>query len=146
MSSNNPKRQRPEDYGIPAHFQHWDGDQAEDSIGPFFFALQDGEIHTAFRVKPENCNAHRTLHGGISMMFADYTLCLAAIGGTHEGVVTVSCNSEFVGPAHEGDLVLGRGEVIRKGRSLVFARAVLEVEGEPILTASGVLKLVTRRS
>jgi len=78
------------------------------------------------------------------MMFADYTLCLAGIGGSHEGVVTVTCNNEFIGPAFEGDLVTGRGEVTRKGGSLIFARAVIEANGKTILTSSAVLKRVPR--
>ena len=127
---------------LPAGYRHWHGDRAEDHNGPFFFRLDGDDIVTAFRVRPENCNAHNTLHGGILMMFADYTLCLAAIGGTHEGVVTVTCNNEFVGPAFDGDLVTGRGEVTRKGGSLIFARAVIEVNGKTILTSSGVLKRV----
>lgn len=142
---------KPEDFGIPSHFQHWHGDDAEDHIGPFFFAVENSAdddvatVQTAFRVKPRNCNAHKTLHGGIMMMFADYTLCIAAIGGTHEAVVTVTCNNEFVGPAFEGDLVIGRGEVTRKGGSLIFVRAVIEVNGSPVLTSSGVVKRVKRR-
>ncbi|TFH74751.1 PaaI family thioesterase [Gammaproteobacteria bacterium LSUCC0112] len=139
----------PQAYGIPAHFQHWVGDCAEDHNGPFFFTVEsDGQtesVTTAFRVRPENCNAHKTLHGGILMMFADYTLCIAAIGGSHEAVVTVTCNNEFVGPAFEGDLVIGRGEVTRKGGSLIFVRAVIEVDGKPVLTSSGVVKRVKRR-
>lgn len=139
-------KHKAEDFGIPAHFQHWDGDNAEDHNGPFFFSLADDGIHTAFRVRPENCNAHKTLHGGISMMFADYTLCLAAIGGSHDGVLTVSCNSEFLGPAFDGELVTGFGEVLRKGKSIVFARALLSVDDRPVLSASAVLKLVQRRA
>lgn len=141
MSSN---KLNPEHSGAPAGFEHWHGDSAEDHNGPFFFQVQGSEISTAFRVRAENCNAHRTLHGGILMMFADYTLCLAAIGGTQEGVVTVTCNNEFLGPAFEGDLVTGRGEVTRKGGSLIFARAVIEANGKTILTSSGVLKRVPR--
>ncbi|MDO9521412.1 MAG: PaaI family thioesterase [Pseudohongiella sp.] len=142
--------QKPENYGIASHFQHWEGDAAEDHNGPFFFAVEtqsegSDKVQTAFRVKPENCNAHKTLHGGILMMFADYTLCIAAIGGTHEAVVTVTCNNEFVGPAFEGDLVTGRGEVTRKGGSLIFVRAVIEVNGNTVLTSSGVVKRVKRR-
>jgi uncharacterized protein (TIGR00369 family) len=125
------------------------GDCAEDHNGPFFFAVEsDGQtesVTTAFKVRPENCNAHKTLHGGILMMFADYTLCIAAIGGSHEAVVTVTCNNEFVGPAFEGDLVIGRGEVTRKGGSLIFVRAIIEVDGKPVLTSSGVVKRVKRR-
>jgi uncharacterized protein (TIGR00369 family) len=141
---------KPENYGIPTHFRHWHGDDAEDHNGPFFFAVENegsdsASVQTAFRVKPENCNAHKTLHGGILMMFADYTLCIAAIGGTHEAVVTVTCNNEFVGPAFEGDLVIGRGEVTRKGGSLIFVRAIIEVNGNTVLTSSGVVKRVKRR-
>lgn len=135
-----------EDFGLPVGMTHWDGDNAEDQNGPFFYAMHGDEVCTGFRVSQRNCNAHNILHGGIMMMFADYTLCLAAIGGTHEGVVTVTCNNEFVGPAYEGDIVTGRGEVTRKGGSLVFARAVLQVNAKTILTSSGVLKLVKRRT
>lgn len=147
MSTN---KNQPENFGIPAHFQHWEGDDAEDHNGPFFFAVDTGpdgvvSVQTAFRVRPQNCNAHKTLHGGILMMFADYTLCIAAIGGSHEAVVTVTCNNEFVGPAFDGDLVIGRGEVTRKGGSLIFVRAVIEVNGTTILTSSGVVKRVKRR-
>ena len=136
----------PQDYGIPATFQHWAGDEAENFVGPFFFRVEsEGEIVTAFRVRPEHCNSHLTLHGGISMMFADYTLCVTAIGGGSEGVVTVSCNSEFLAPARAGDLVIGQGHVIRKTRSLAFVRTELMVADEVILTGSAVLKRVTRR-
>lgn len=138
----------PHTYGIAEHFQHWQGDCAEDHNGPFFFAVDNDQaesVTTAFRVRTENCNAHKTLHGGILMMFADYTLCIAAIGGSQEAVVTVTCNNEFVGPAFDGDLVIGRGEITRKGGSLIFVRAVIEVDGKPILTSSGVVKRVKRR-
>lgn len=138
----------PQAFGIPEHFQHWLGDCAEDHNGPFFFAVDEEQTHlvtTAFRVRAENCNAHKTLHGGILMMFADYTLCIAAIGGSQEAVVTVTCNNEFIGPAFDGDLVIGRGEVTRKGGSLIFVRAIIEVDGKPILTSSGVVKRVKRR-
>lgn len=137
----------PQDYDIPDTFQHWSGDEAENFVGPFFFRLLgEGELETAFRVRPEHCNSHLTLHGGISMMFADYTLCVCGIGGSQEeGVVTVSCNSEFLAPARAGDLVIGRGHVIRKTRSLVFVRSELLVNDEIILTSSATLKRVTRR-
>lgn len=130
----------PRDSGIPDHYRQWRGDEAEDYNGPFFFMMEEGRSLTAFRVRSRNCNSHRTVHGGVLMMFADYTLCIAANQGRQESVVTVSCNSEFVGPAQEGDLVRGVGEVIRRGGSLVFVRATLYAGDAVILTASGVVK------
>ncbi len=136
---------KPRDYGIPDAFSHWHGDQAEDFLGPFFFRVENGNIHTAFRVEKRHCNAHDSLHGGVMMTFADYTLCLAANGGAEESVATVTCNNEFVAPAHEGDLVLGRSEVVKRGRSLVFTRGELRVDDRIILASSAVIKLLSKR-
>ena len=137
---------KPEDFGIPAGYGHWHGDKAEDFLGPFFFKVGENGIETAFRVEERHCNAHSSLHGGVMMTFADYTLCLAANGGAEQSVATVTCNNEFVAPAHKGDLVLGRSEVVRRGRSLVFTRGELTVNGEIILTSSGVIKLLRSAS
>ena len=76
------------------------------------------------------------------MAFSDYTLCLSANGGAEESVATVSCNNEFTAPAFEGDLVLGKSETIKRGRSLVFARAELRVGDKVILIGSAVIKLL----
>ncbi len=135
----------PKDYDIPAGFRHWHGDQAEDYLGPFFFKVEDGIIYTAFRVEARHCNAHGSLHGGVMMAFADYTLCIAANGGEAESVATVTCNNEFVAPAFKGNLVLGRSEPVHKGRSLVFTRGELQVDNKPILICSGVIKLLKKR-
>ncbi len=133
---------KPEDYDIPEEYRHWHGDKAEDFLGPFFFRTEGEVIHTAFRVDERHCNAHDSLHGGIMMAFADYTLCLAANGGAEQSVATVTCNNEFVAPAYMGELVLGRSELVKRGRSLVFARGELRVEDRIILTSSGVIKLL----
>ena len=130
----------PASLGLPADYRSWDGDAFEDHIGPFFFRMDGRTACTAFRVQEHNCNGHHIVHGGSLMTFADYTLCIAAIEGGTESVVTVTCNNEFVGPAYAGDIVTGRGEVTRVGGSLIFARAVLEANGQVILTSSGVLK------
>lgn len=130
----------PADYQVPDRFRHWPGDQAEDTLGPFFFSIEDGQPHTAFRVEGRHCNAHRSVHGGILMAFADYTLCIGANGGEQEPVVTVSCNNEFIAGASEGDLVEGYGQVLRRGGSLVFVRCTLQVGETIILASSAVIK------
>jgi len=129
---------KPEDYNIPGGYRHWRGDKAEDYLGPFFFKVDDADIHTAFRVEQRHCNSHNSLHGGIMMAFSDYTLCFSAKAGA--GVVTVSCNNEFIAPAYEGDLVLGRSELIRRSGSLVFVRGELRVEDKIIMISSAVIK------
>lgn len=130
----------PQDYDVPLQYSHWVGDPAEDRMGPFFFRIEQGVVYSAFRVQAGHCNSHASVHGGLLMAFADYTLCIAANEGKNEGVVTVSCSNEFIGPAVAGDLVCGCAEVTRRGGSLVFVRAVLCVDERTILTSSGVIK------
>ncbi len=137
---------KPEDYDVPERFRHWPGDTAEDHIGPFFFYMDGPHPRTAFRVRGEHANAHNTIHGGILVAFADYTVCLGANGGTQESSATISLHSEFLAPAHVGDLLLGEGEVTRRGHSLVFARARLLVGERVVLTASAVIKRLRDRS
>ncbi|GAB3093258.1 PaaI family thioesterase [Aestuariicella hydrocarbonica] len=134
----------PQDYDIPAHFQHYPGDTAEDYLGPFFYH-RDGDVcHAAFRVQPHHCNLFGITHGGLLMSFADYCLCMAAFTEDIASVVTVNCNSDFVGPSKAGDLMLGRGDITRQGKNLAFTRCTLQVNNQTILTASGVIKLTRR--
>ncbi len=136
---------KPEDYGVPANYQHWEGDRAEDYIGPFFYYMEGEHPRTAFRIQEHNCNAHDSVHGGVLMSFADYTLCLGANGGTSESVATVTCNNEFVAPAYQGELVVGEAETIRRGRSMVFVRCILKVEERVVLTSSAVIKRIQNK-
>lgn len=134
-----------EDYDIPSHYRHWTGDKAEDHIGPFFFTMEGQNPRTAFRVEEHHCNAHDSVHGGVLMAFADYTLCLGANGGESESVATVSCNSEFIAPAYKGVLIQGRGEVTRRGGSMVFVRCELLAENTIVLTSSAVIKRIRNK-
>lgn len=136
---------KPQDYNVPDEFKHWEGDTAEDYLGPFFFQMNDGQPTTAMRIGKQHCNAHGTIHGGILMSFADYTLCLGANGGEQDSVVTVSCSNEFTAPAYEGGLLIGVGEVIRRGKSMVFMRCKLMVDEQIVLISSGVIKRLNRK-
>ena len=69
---------KPENYGISSDYKHWVGDKTEDYIGPFFFLIDGSTPRTAFRIQEHNLNAHDSVHGGVLMAFADYTLCMGA--------------------------------------------------------------------
>lgn len=145
MTNSDSNSYVPADYDIPAHYRHWQGDAAENHIGPFFFTMDGDNPRTACRLASRHCNAHGTVHGGVLMTFADYTLCLGANGGGSEGVITISLNNEFVAPANSGELLEGRGEVMRRGRSLVFMRCGLYVGERLVLASSAVVKLLRPR-
>lgn len=123
------------------------GDPFEDHVGPFYARRDpdgDGDAMVcAFRPKPHNCNGGGMIHGGTLMTFADYALFMIA-GQSGEMVhgVTVTFNSEFVGPAKCGEMLTARGEIVRAGKSLVFLRGLISGEAGPVLAFSGTIKRI----
>jgi uncharacterized protein (TIGR00369 family) len=131
-----------------AGWRQWvGGDPYEDLSGPFYFkADADGRIRCAFRAEKKHMNGGGFMHGGCMLTFADYALFVIgreALKDMH--AVTVSLNGEFVGPAHEGNLVEATGEVVRAGGSLVFLRGMISTGGETMMTFSGVVKKIKKR-
>ncbi len=135
-----------------AGWSAWSHDAFETVTGPFFFKQEDdGSVRCAFRAEKRHMNGGGAMHGGCMLTFADF--CLFAIAHPlletleeRTPMVTVSLNGDFVGPAFEGDLVEGRGEVVRAGGSLLFLRGLIETGGKPMMTFSGVVKKVRPRS
>ena len=124
------------------------GDPYEDLSGPFYFRMgDDGRPVCAFRVAEKHLNGGRFMHGGCMMTFADF--CLFVIARDHlvdARAVTATFNGEFVGTAHEGDLVTCTGEVVKAGRSMVFVRGIIANGPEPMMSFSSVLKKTRPRT
>ncbi len=102
-----------------AGWRFWgDHDPFEAQSGPYYFREEeDGSIRCAFRAEKKHMNGGGFMHGGCMMTFADFALFALAwreLENTH--AVTVSLGGEYVGPAHEGDLVECTGEVVKSGK------------------------------
>ncbi len=144
MSASSPPfsgRFEPADHPDWAGWHHWAGvDPFEDEVGPFYVKRDDEGVVTGFRPGPLNCNSHGSIHGGCMMTFADFSLfMIAGSDGQEVNGVTVAFNCEFVGPALPGQLLLARGELVKAGRSLVFARGLITADGKPAVAFSGTM-------
>lgn len=129
-----------------AGWRHWSGDPFETQSGPYYFREEEGRIRCAFRAERKHMNGGNFMHGGCAMTFADFALfSIADHVLKDERAVTVTLNGEFIGPAHEGDLVEATGEVIKAGKSMVFIRGLVSTGGNPVLSFSGVVKKIRRR-
>ncbi|WP_411288894.1 PaaI family thioesterase [Phenylobacterium sp.] len=124
------------------------GDPFEDLAGPFYFRIgDDGRPICAFRAETKHLNGGLFMHGGCLMTFADFSLFVIARDALADSrSVTATFNGEFVGPAHEGDLIECTGEVVKAGRSMVFVRGIIATGGEPMMSFSAVLKKTRPRS
>jgi uncharacterized protein (TIGR00369 family) len=133
---------KPVESGEFAGWLTWGDDPYEKTNGPFVFRKEpDGTVRCAMRVETRHCNGGGAAHGGLLMTFADF--CLFAVArealGAH-GAVTVSCTSQFLGPALPGDLLQATGHVARAGKGLIFVNVLMGVEGRPVLSVSGIIK------
>ena len=96
-----------------------------------------------FMARDAHANARGAIHGGMLAVFMDHTLGLTvrtATGGVP--VATVQLDLQYLAAGRTGTLIEGRGEVVRRTRSLVFVRGTLTAEGTPVLSATGIWKII----
>jgi uncharacterized protein (TIGR00369 family) len=129
-------------------FEIWDGaDPYEDYCGPLYFGKVDGQTVCRLILEPKHMNAHGSVHGGVLMTFADYSLFILALerlGGINS--VTVSMNSEFIGPGVVGDLIEATGEIIHETGKMIFLRGIIRSGDTALLNFSGVLKKIYKKT
>jgi uncharacterized protein (TIGR00369 family) len=129
-------------------------DPFEDHVGPFYFriagdARQAGSVHCVLPTHPRHGNYAGGVHGGATLAFADYALCLvagrAADGGTNTSfAMTVSIAVEFLDAGRIGPPLEARGEPLQVTGRLAFARGSVTQEGRTIALWSGVCRHVAR--
>ena len=119
-------------------WQRWPAGHYEDTAGPFFVRrTETGQAVCAFRVQKRHLNGSGHLHGGCILAFADaaayHTAATELDGGR---AVTMTLNSEFIGPSRDDDYMECKGEVIRTGWRTVFVRGLITASGRPALNWS----------
>ncbi|WP_135467033.1 PaaI family thioesterase [Crenalkalicoccus roseus] len=112
-------------------------------FGPLYIRRGEGPSVFGLRIERRHCNAKDMAHGGMLATLADIVL---GIGGLEQaGVpgffVTVSLQTDFLGPAPLGAWVECRPELLRRTRTLMFVQGTFAAEGRPVLRASGVFHL-----
>ena len=126
---------------LPGYSVYDPDDPFEVRSGPFWWSrLDDGTDHFVLQAAGRHCNSHGIVHGGLMMTMIDLALVAVAKVEPEDRFVTVSMNSEFVASGRQGDLIEARGTLIRRGRSLSFARGQVTSGDRVLLTASAVLK------
>ena len=129
-------------------------DPFEDHVGPFYYritgdARQAGSVHCVLPTEQRHGNYAGGVHGGATLTFADYALCLvagrAADGGTNTVfAVTVSIAVEFLDAGRVGLPLEASGEPLQVTGRLAFARGSITQQGRTIALWSGVCRHVPR--
>jgi uncharacterized protein (TIGR00369 family) len=129
-------------------------DPFEDHVGPFYYritgdARQAGSVHCVLPTHERHGNYAGGVHGGITLTFADYALCLvagrAADGGTNTAfAVTVSIAVEFLDGGRVGLPLEASGEPLQVTGRLAFARGSITQQGRTVALWSGVCRHLPR--
>lgn len=86
--------------------------------------LGPGYIELEVKPNEQHTNAMDLVHGGLIMSIGD-----AAMGNAIRSLgikgVTVDCSVSFPGAARLGDTITARAKVVKAGRSLIFAEAMV---------------------
>ena len=110
-------------------------------VGPVWRSPDGSEY--LFDVREMHLNGGGSLHGGMGMALADIMMGRTvrdALDGAKALTISLSC--DIVSGSKLGDRIVGRATITRRTRSIVFIAGELSVAGKPILTATGIWKIL----
>ena len=109
-----------------------------------FLARRAGEgWEYGFTPEQRHLNIGGVVHGGMLMSFMDDVLGMTVWESAgRKPVTTVQLNHHFISPGKLGEMVVGRGEVLRATRSVVFIRGMLMSGDRVLVHADGVWKIL----
>ena len=94
-------------------------------------------------VKEYHLNSGKFAHGGFLATIADTGMGTAAHQiAENKRCVTINLDIKYIGPAKEGDLLLGKVKILKKTKSLVFINCEIINQEDLIATASGAWKIL----
>jgi acyl-coenzyme A thioesterase PaaI-like protein len=133
-----------DDSPVPEGFErHTRRSGLTDPWQPIYARRSSRGISLAIRAGAAHANSRGFVHGGLMSALADNAMglsCGEQIANT-SGLITVSLSVDFVGFAKVGQWLEIRPEVIKTGKSLCFAAALVLADDSVCARASGVFKI-----
>ncbi len=116
------------------------------SLGALWTRRTDEGWRYGIQLDESHCNSQGVIHGGVLMTFMDHALSLLV----WEAAGRVPCStaqldSHFLNAVRPPAFVELDAEIIKKGKSLIFARGVLRLGDKPVMKASGVWSVLSER-
>ena len=128
--------------GFAPHFRK---SPVTDPWEPLYSRRLDGTVQIGVRVREVHCNSRGLLHGGVVAALADNAMGLSC-GATLpsvQGLVTVSLSVDYAGSARAGQWLQIAPRVLKTGRSMGFADAVVTADGDIIARASATFRIMS---
>lgn len=114
-------------------------------VGPLWTRQEESGWTYGVLAGPAHLNPAGAVHGGLLMSLMDHALSAIAWESVgRRACVTVQMDTQFLSGARQGQFLLARGRVARASSSLVFMNGTVSVEGQQILAASAIFKVLDR--
>ncbi|MGH7017061.1 MAG: PaaI family thioesterase [Caulobacteraceae bacterium] len=114
--------------------------------GPYW-RRENGKVsEQAFFAEARHCNGLGVIHGGMLCAFLDGVMAGAAARGTGLTPVTMHLSQDFLAMGRAGEWVLGEGRLLRAAGDLAFVEGRAHVRGRDLAHATGIFKLLRRRT
>jgi len=127
---------------VPAGFAAAEqGTGFETLVGPIYEKGSGDDYVCGLHVAGHHVNRRGVVHGGMLFTLADHALgnmVWERVG--QKPCATVSLNVDYIAGVRPGDWLECRGRITRETRALVFIKGELLVDGEVVMTATGVWK------
>src|SRR5262245_14436975 len=112
---------------------------------PLFSRKIDSIVQIGVRLRDVHCNSRGFLHGGVIAALADNAMGLSC-GSTLpsiQGLVTVSLTVDYVGSAKAGQWLQIEPRVLKTGKSMGFADALVKADDQLVARASATFRVLT---
>ena len=114
-----------------------------EQIGAEIEEWREGYVRMSLRVEEAHMNLYGGMHGGVATAIMDELTghLIVSVRGIEAMQTTphttIEMSVSFLGGVSAGDELVFEGRVIRVGRSVAFAEAVVRKKGEEKLVANG---------
>lgn len=134
----------PESDTVPSDFEpHFRKSPVTDPWEPLFVRRDGSALSLGLRIAAAHCNARGLLHGGVISALADNAMGLACVMQMERcSALTVGLSVDFLSVGRMGQWLEVRAVPAKLGRTLTFADARIEADGEMIAKAAATFRIV----
>ncbi|MGB3739777.1 MAG: PaaI family thioesterase [Pontixanthobacter sp.] len=127
----------------PGYEPHLRQSPVTDPWEPLFVRRDRSALSLGLRIAAAHCNARKLLHGGVISAIADNAMGLACVMQMERtSALTVSLSVDFLAVGRVGQWLEVRAIPAKLGRTLAFADARIEADGEMIAKAAASFRIV----
>lgn len=115
---------------------------------PLFSRRVGDALQLGLRVAEAHTNSRGLAHGGLISALADNAMGLSCGLGLENasGLLTVNLSLDFIAPARIGQWLQIEPLVVKRGRGLCFAQALVTADGKPCARANATFQVLDART